>query len=727
MRSLLRLLLWVTATTALVLCGPVLAHAAITVDTTNAKDWKIGNGAIALDWNSTNGHIYSIHLVGHPDELIDVTNTSGGQPKGLYMDNTGLGGGATTSNCSQDGDRYVDCWITTASNSSNAFTYSQHFILVGNDPGIHVYFTVEHGPADIAGNIGQIQFVFRVSLPLFTNTYSVNSGLSNLGVATVPMPDPTVSGTTDPGRQVQDATVDLYGLPLPRGFRRRFYTKYDYSSYEYLHQAHGVYGGQYAIWTVIPNRESLTGGPSKQDLIFTNNILIMECQSNHLDNGISFPVAAGAVLNRLYGPYHFRFNTFDSLHTTPASLYQEALDRLAPITAFYDSESTLAQSGYVASTARGVVQAVVAGAGSPTPNTAWAVLSDNRANFQYSTRGAQYWASPNRDGAAGLDGVAPGTYRLSSYALGEWGELRRDDVAVTAGHTSFLSLKFTPENFGAAPPIWTIGTPDRSAHEFLHGQTEFGDPGSKPFTEPPGREHSSLQDARNSRDNPPQDDRQYWGNWNYWADFAANKGAVVYYATAVGSTPPTNDFSQWNYVQWHRFNPGLYAGGYNTADDTPDGYKYICPAYVGDCSTAIVPDWQVHFTTTPAQQSQGQYVALSVGLAATESSLTVSLNGAPLVWHGFGIKNADAQVRSGLSGTYQWVVFEWNASQLNPAGSDNVVTFSVNRDQGVMYDALRMEIARTSAAHEVTGWNDYEYLNSNTYETANDALSNNGR
>lgn len=722
MSPVLRHRLCVIGAMAIALCAPGLARAAIMVDTTTAKDWKISNGAIALDWDSTNGHIYSIHLVGYPDEFIDVTNTSGGQPKGLYMDNTGLGSGATTANYFQDGDRYVDWWFTTASNSGNAFTYSQHFVLVGNDQGVHVYFVVNHGPNDIAGSLGQIQFVFRVSLTLFTSTYAVDSGLGNLGAALVPLPAPSVMGTTDPGRQVQDATVDLHGLPLPPGFRRLFYTKYDYSSYEYLHRAHGVYGSKFAAWTVIPNRESLTGGPTKQDLIFTNNILIMECQSNHLDNGISFPVAAGAVLNRLYGPYYFRINTFDSLHTTAASLYQEALDSIASIDTFYDAERILSQNGYVASTARGAVQALVAGAGSPTPNAAWVVLGDNMADFQYSTVGRQYWATTNGDGAVSIGGVAPGTYRASAYVLGQWGELRRDNVIIAASQTTFLLATFTPENFGAAPPIWTIGTPDRSAHEFLHGQTPFRDPGSPPF----GRSGRRVPGGGYRR-KPLQDERQYWGNWNYWLDFAANKGAVIYHATAVGTTPATNDLSQWNYVQWHRFNPGLYAGIYNPADDTTGGYKYLCPTYVGDCATAAVPDWQVHFTTTAAQQAQGQYVVLSVALAATEASMTVSLNGNPLVWHGYGIKNADAQVRSGLSGTYQWVVFEWNTSQLSSVGADNVIAFSVNRDQGVMYDAVRMEIANTSAAHEVTGWYDYEYLNSSTYESGKDALSNNGQ
>ena len=221
-----------------------------------------------------------------------------------------------------------------------------------------------------------------------------------------------------------------------------------------------------------------------------------------------------------------------------------------------------------------------------------------------------------------------------------------------------------------------------------------------------------------------QDDREYWGNWNYWADFAANQGAVIYYATPVGSTSATNDLTKWNYNQWQIFDPGLY----DPANNSTDGYNALCPSYVGGggaaCKTAIIPNWQVHFTTSADQQQQGQFVALSVGLAATEASMTVSLNGHPLVWHGFNLKNSDAGVRSGFSGTYQWVVFQWDTSQLNPPGQDNVITFNVNRTQGVMYDALRMEITSNSADHTVTGWNDYEFLYGSTYEPANDVVGN---
>jgi hypothetical protein len=100
------------------------------------------------------------------------------------------------------------------------------------------------------------------------------------------------------------------------------------------------------------------------------------------------------------------------------------------------------------------------------------------------------------------------------------------------------------------------------------------------------------------------------------------------------------------------------------------------------------------------------------------------LNGHPLVWRSFNVKNADAGVRSGFSGTYQWAVLQWDISQLNPPGADNVITFSVGRTQGVMYDALRMEVTPNSADHAVTGWNDYEFLYGRTDEPANDAVAN---
>jgi Polysaccharide lyase family 4, domain II/Polysaccharide lyase family 4, domain III len=696
---------------AIVFAFAAAVQAQITIDTSDASDWKISNGVISLDWNSTTGHVFGVQLAGHSDQLVDTTTTQFGQPDGLYMDNSGVGSGTTTTGYALAAGRYLDWWITTASNATNAFTYTQHFILAPHDSGFHVYFVANHSATDVPGSLGQVQFVFRINLSLFTSTYSVNSGLNNLGAQNIPLPDPTVLGNTDPGRQVQNAVLDVHGLPVPPGYTREFYTKYDYSSYEYLHQAHGVYGGEYGAWAVVTSPDTLVGGPTKQDLTFTNNILIMECLSNHLDDDLAYTPPQGVNSTRLFGPYYFHFNTVNSPSEPPGFLYLDALASALPAPLLYDSDTTLIQSGYVPTWQRGRVQGRIAGLSGlaglqpPAPggpswlsqHSAWAVLGDNQTNFQYSTAGNEYWTPIAPDGTVNLLGVKAGTYRLSVYQLGELGELRQDNVVVNAGQATTLpGMTFMPEKFGTAPPLFTIGTPDRSSHEFLHGLDANG-----------------------------QDDREYWGNWNYWADFAANQGAVIWYGTAEGSTPATTDLHHWNYTQWQSFDPGLYAGIYNPDDDTTDGYMYILPPYVTGGVSEDTPPWQIHFTTTAEQQAQGQYVVLSVPLAATAADVIPSLNGGnTLVWHGVGIKASDAMVRSGFEGTYQWVVFQWNTSLLNPPGQDNVISLTVNRANGVMYDALRLEITNTSADHSVTGWNDYEYLYGSTYEAANDAVPN---
>ena len=52
------------------------------------------------------------------------------------------------------------------------------------------------------------------------------------------------------------------------------------------------------------------------------------------------------------------------------------------------------------------------------------------------------------------------------------------------------------------------------------------------------------------------------------------------------------------------------------------------------------------------------------------------------------------------------------------------LTFSVSQSEGVMYDAMRMEITNTSADPSVTGWNDYAWVTgANSQVLADDAVS----
>jgi hypothetical protein len=727
----------------------------ITVNTSSSSGWTIDNGAISFSWNATTGNLTSWILDGTSDQLVDTTTTTNGQPYGLYMDNTGsldnasvpTGGTAATpvAACTivggtQVGTQTIPCtvasgptpyldWSLTvpdSANSGNDYTFVEHWVVFPNDPGVHTYVELVHSTSDAAASVGQIQWVFRDNLSTFTNTYSVNAGLGILGVQDIPQPPVADTSSTDPGRAVQNAAEDLHGFNnLPAGFTRQFFTKYDYAGYEYLHQGQGVYGTAssgttYGIWTVLPKLETLVGGPTKQDLYFTNNIDMIEAYSDHENEALDtlgLNTAADVAYSRLFGPYYIHVNTegvaynqTGNLLTSQAQMYADSQSAEAALVSNYDEVAPLVAAGYVPSTGRGSVSIQVNGV-TGSQYTAWAVLSDPAKNFQVSSQGMQYWADISSTGTYTFTGVAPGTYRLSVYVLGQWGEYRQDAITVTANSTTTVpAFTFQPENFagGTGDTVFTIGTPDRSAHEFLHGQTASGN-----------------------------DDREFYGNWNYWMDFAANNGAVVYYATADGSNPATNNLNLWNYNHWGTsFNPGLYAGVFNSSDDTTDGYsaypgqeyagvegvgaEYAIPTYVASLpgetglngSTTGIPAWQVHFAT-PANYASETYVVLSVAVACDEGSYVIALNGNSYTWS--RTNESDCMVRSGLSGYTQWFVMQWPTSDLTQSsGGDNVISIGMSQPDGASDDALRLELTNTSAAPATTGWFDYTFLNGTT-------------
>lgn len=778
----------------------------LTIDTTNPVDWIINNGALTIDYNSTTGAIWSIIPTGTQDQLVDFSpadpldgetaiggtpipanwkgTTGTGQPatteaKGFYMDLAGFTTVTPVASYSLTSS-YLDFWVAYPVSGvapTNTTEYEAHFVVTPNDPGIHLYFSVNH-PAQVmnssgtlvnngAGTFGgQVQWIWRDSPIQFTKIYARDADLSMVNPVITPLPSVEDMFSSDPGREVQDvsglSTIDLHpelGVTngfspypfgqIPQGYSRKFYVKYDHASYEYLHKAHGLFGNTYGIWAVFPaGQDTMIGGPQKQNLNFTGGILTIEPLSDHFTFGLtmkssgpgSTAIPAGTAMTRLFGPFYMRINKFGMATDSsigggsiglPDDMYDDAVAAGASFTNFYANESVLLSKGYIPSTARGSVSVQAYGV-TGVPRTAWAVLSQPGVNHQLSTGGYQYWADISRNGSANFTNVAPGTYRLSVYALGQWGEYRDDNVVVTAGNTTTVpTFTFVPEDFGTV--IGKIGTPDRSCHEFLHG-------------------HSTT-------DNPDAplgyDFRDYWGNWNYWADFATNPtntvapGAVVYNLTDGPNGLATNDVSKWNYTHWASYDPNLYGGAFNPSDDTTDGYTNLIPAYVNTLPghtgtngvTTPVPPWQVHFTTPAGALSQA-YLDLSVALSTAQSTYTITINGGnPLAWTVSKLHASDASERSGLSGFTQWFVMQWPTSVLNPVGQDNVISINVSGTSNGYFegsgsnakakvvannsdDALRLELSNTGAQPSVTGWNDYEFVTSGTDTAANDGVPN---
>jgi hypothetical protein len=691
---------------------PSLSQAQVSLTENSSSNWTIANGDITVVFDPSAEDVTSVKL-----------GVGGGASTNLASEldqefaGTPFGTGTETFN-SQVGpnNSYVDVWTSVASTgtSTNPITYAFHYVVFANDPTVYCYEVLNHSATDPATSVGQGQFLFRSNPSLFPNLYQINTGPNQLGTAnavtTIGVPSTnsnfaTVTGQA--GRTVQNVTYDLTGSGIAGDNGTNFFTKYDYSIYTQFFQAETMYGSQYAVSEVDPSTDTLTGGPTKQELAWTDpGILNMEFLSDHygIDGtgagaypGYAYYPTQGVATTKLYGPYGFTISS--TAGTTAAQINQNVINAIPNDQAEFNTDAELATSGYVNTSARGSVQLSVANSAGWSSNTAnnTVVLSEPGVNFQESTQGYQYTGQVAQNGTVTIPDVVPGTYRMTTYELGQWGETRVDGVQVEGGLITVPNnAKFTPENFGTAAPIWTIGTPNRSSNEFMNGHNASG-----------------------------ADQRQYYGSYDYWAEEAAlgHDGFVSYNATnTVSNGAATNNPNDWIANQWETFDPGIY----DAANGTDDNYTNTAPAYVtagGGPANYHGSAWQVHFDVTAAQKAQGQFVVLSVALVALDASLVVSLNGHSETWSYNNFSPDDPMIRSGDAGFYQWAAFQFPVSDLTAVGTDDEFTFGVSdHADGVMYDALRMEITNTSANPATTGWDDYTYINGSTQIAPDDAV-----
>ncbi|MGA2583529.1 MAG: polysaccharide lyase family protein [Tepidisphaeraceae bacterium] len=695
---------------------PQLARATISV-TASGSNYIVNNGDLKVTFSPSGDDLTSIELdlsggSNSPNLLNSSTSELDEEFAGTPFETNTAG----TSSGIQQTANYVDMWTTVASggptNNPNPITYSFHYVMFNNDPNISCYEVLNHSSTDPATSVGQGQFLFRGNQTYFPNLYQVATGPNDLApVTTLGVPSTNTNfstATAQAGRTVQNVTYDLTGTGIPGDNGTNFFTKYDYSTYTQFFQAETMYGSSYAVSEVDPSIDTLTGGPTKQELAWTDpGILNMEFLSDHygIDGsgsgaypGYAYYPTQGVNTTKLFGPYTFQVEGVGT--NSAAAINQQAINSIPTDQANFATDSELAANGYLNDSQRGEVQISATspvGWSSNTVNNT-VVLSEPGVNMQESTQGYEYWAQLASNGTVNITNAAPGTYRLTLYQLGQWGETRVDGVQVQAGQISIpKNLTFTPENFGSSPPIWTIGTPNRSSNEFMNGSNASG-----------------------------ADQRQYYGAYDFWAEEQAlgTPGYVSYQATTEPLQGITNTStpSQWINNQWYTFDPPLYDPNNQTSDE----YNYKAPAYVQAYTTTNAggtvtygpsvyhgAPWQVHFTVTPSQIAQGQYVVLSVGVVALDASLTISLNNKNSeTWSYNNFSPDDPMIRSGDAAFYQWAAFQFPTSDLNAAGADDVFALSVSsHTDGVMYDALRMEITNNSASPASTGWYDYTYIN----------------
>ncbi len=464
--------------------------------TNNSTGITVNNARLSFQVSKSSGSMSSLKLDG-----VELVPSNGG---GYFdLDDTAFGhfqighnDAAATTYSVRTGTGWVDTVITHAASAALPLTLKQHYVLRDGETGFHVFTEIAHDSTRLADTIGQARFVLRTDPAKFNQHSITDTRFGVMPTATELIAAPAV----------QDATDDLQGLGS--AYPKRYYTKYDWAVYMNETNVHGTTGNTYGAWVVQPNKEYLNGGPMKQELTVhqtdTTPALIATYLSGHYG---SKATTFDGTYNKTYGPFYLHLNTGPTLDAMRQNA--KTFDDVNVHAAFYDS---LGIPGYATTAQRGRVVGSIALPGSVPMAGATVVLSANGTEWQRASGPEQYWATADANGNFDLSRIKPGTYRLSAYTTGQFGEYAQDNFVVAGNGVvqNAGAIQWTPANYGGN--IWQLGTPDRTAGEFRHGN-EY---------------------------------RNYGFKDQFTTEFPG--GSVVY---KVGTSNPATD---WNYAQWMTIN-----------------------------------------------------------------------------------------------------------------------------------------------------------------------------
>lgn len=201
-----------------------------------------------------------------------------------------------------------------------------------------------------------------------------------------------------------------------------------------------------------------------------------------------------------------------------------------------------------------------------------AVLAQNGVDFQdnvFDPQAYQYWAEIDESGQVSIPRVKTGTYRLTVYADGVFGQYIQDDIEVGTGKAEATQVTWVEESAGEE--IFRIGTPDKSSGEYRHGYE-------------PDPTHPLH----------PEQYRIYWAVYDFVDDFP--EGVTF----KVGESDVSKDL---NYVHWSVF--GGYANSLRTEPYSGNGN---------------VNNWTIVFDLEKAQFDQKRQATFTVQLAGAKTA-----------------------------------------------------------------------------------------------------------
>ncbi|KAF7364613.1 Galactose mutarotase-like protein [Mycena venus] len=609
--------------------------------------YRFANDHISFDVVKTTGYIHNLTYAG-----VGLLGTVSGNAGQLYSDFPSAVF-SITGNASAKIVR-GGAWagiVLTDNNTTVGTLVQRSWFLRDGESGLHSFLRLGYhnatGPS--LGALGESRTMFRPNGGPWTHIVTNGEQWA---------PQPSAEALAQEVA-VQDATWYL-GLTPDDAYvieESDYWTKYTFADNQ-TNKAHGLFGNTsdrntFGAWWVVNQKDTFFGGPLHIDLM-VDGIAYNKQSTNH--GGATSPNITNGF-DRTFGPQFLYFN-----HGQGASLHDlladaEALADPSWNSAFYDEIAPYVV-GYAPSAVRGSFSTHVHlphGAEEPM-----AVLSTNGVHFQdnaFDPTAYQYWGSivpvPGTDlGQVSIPRVKAGTYRLTVFAAGIFGDFVQDNVIVRAGENTDVEIVWTPESAGRE--LWRLGVPDKSSGEFRNGNERD--------------ESHPLRPAKY---------RIYWGAWDFPTQFPQG----VNFTIGV-----SREGVDWNYIHWSQYGP----------------------TYIDNRTITDFNNWQINFNLAEAP-SAASVATFTIQLAAAKTtagntddntgadpsfpiSTYVNDEAAPLTWVIQAFESSSCGQRSAISCHLLSRKFEFPGNWLKRGSNKFVISLPFNAPVYIQYDALRLEL-----------------------------------
>jgi rhamnogalacturonan endolyase len=413
------------------------------VETLRYKDQSLLMAPAYLDWVST-------------DEDSERATR---RQKGLY---------AVVTTPAATGGELADVSFHYAAGGKNpAFDVELHHVLRRGEPGLYSYAVFSHPASYGAATIAQSRMVYRVAPGLF-DTVAIDAART----FACPPPDTAVK-PLGPKESL---------LVTEGPFKGKIFDKYLDFVDAGDHFVHGWMGStsHLGCWVVDGSTEDHNGGPTKQhNTAHFGQVLLKILTCGHY-GAAPVELTKGQEWQKLYGPWMLYVNE----GATKDALWADANAKVAAQRAAWPY-AWLKHPLYPQAQDRGTVtgRLEVRDPQDARANAAnaWVGLAEPSPDWQQQSTNYQYWVHADAAGNFSIPNVRAGSYTLYAFTNGVMDEFRQDKVLVKKDETTALAaLEWTPVRHGRQ--LWQIGTPDRTAKEFHHGDDyrEYGLPAKYP-------------------------------------------------------------------------------------------------------------------------------------------------------------------------------------------------------------------------------------------------------